>query len=111
MILYHFNEFAFWTQLDFCDVPFLLLVVIGFNQTTYSVREDAGSVTVSVSVMNGTISQDVIITLSTAPGGSATGGIIALRTTAASISQNKNYCIIQSDAMFFHSKKIPLKSV
>ena len=50
-----------------------MLVVIGFNQTTYSVSEDAGSVTVSVSVMSGTISQDVIITLSTAPGGSATG--------------------------------------
>ena len=50
-----------------------MLVVIGFNQTTYSVREDTGSVTVSVSVISGTISQDVIITLSTVPGGSATG--------------------------------------
>ena len=50
-----------------------MLVVIGFNQTTYSVSEDAGSVAVSVSVMSGTISQDVIITLSTVPGGSATG--------------------------------------
>ena len=72
-----FNEFAFWVQLcDHSNLPILLLfvlVVIGFNQTTYSVREDAGSVTVSVSVMNGTISQDVIITLSTAPGGSTTG--------------------------------------
>ena len=60
----------------FSDVLFFLLfvlVVIGFNQTTYSVREDAGSVTVSVSVMSGTISEDVIITLSTAPGGTATG--------------------------------------
>ena len=69
-------------------MPFFLLfvlAVIGFNQTAYSVREDAGSVTVSVSVMNGTISQDVIITLSTAPGGTATGGIIVLRSTAASI--------------------------
>ena len=60
-------------------------VTIGFDQTIYSVRENAGSVTVSVSVMNGTISQDVIITLSTAPGGSATGRIIVLRSTAASI--------------------------
>ena len=51
-------------------------VTIGFDQTIYSVRENAGSVTVSVSVISGTISQDVIITLSTAPGGSATGGII-----------------------------------
>ena len=66
-----------------------VLVVIGFNQTTYSVREDEGSVTVSVSVMNGTISEDVIITLSTAPGGRATGGIIVLRNTAASIPQQE----------------------
>ena len=68
-------------------------VTIGFDQTIYSMRENAGSVTVSVSVMNGTISQDVIITLSTAPGGSATGGIIV---TAASIPQQE---LPQSDAM------------
>ena len=66
-----------------------MLVVIGFNQRTYFVSEDTGSVTVSVSVMSGTISQDVIITLSTAPGGTATGGIIALRSTAASILQHE----------------------
>ena len=93
MILYQFNEFVFWVQLcDFYDMPFFLLfvlVVIGFNQTSYSVQEDAGSVTVSVSVMNGTISQDVIITLSTAPGGTATGGIIVLRSIAASIPQQE----------------------
>ena len=66
---------------SFSSVP----VTIGFNQMTYSVRENAGSVTVNVSVMNGTISEDVIITLSTAPGGTATGGIIVLRSTVASI--------------------------
>ena len=64
-------------------------VAIGFNQTTSSVREDAGSVTVSVSVISGTISQDVIITLSTAPGGTATGGIVVLRSTAASIPKQE----------------------
>ena len=58
-----------------------VLVVIGFNQRTYFVSEDTGSVAVSVSVMSGTISQDVIVTLSTVPGGSATGGIIVLRST------------------------------
>ena len=66
-----------------------MLVVIGFDQTTYSVREDAGSVTVSVSVMNGTISRDTIVTLSTAPGGSATGRIVVPRSTAASIPQQE----------------------
>ena len=68
-------------------------VTIGFDQTIYSVRENAGSVTVSVSVMNGTISQDVIIILSTAPGGSATGRIVVI---AASIPQQE---LLQSDAM------------
>ena len=65
-------------------------VTIGFNQMIYSVREDAGSVTVSVSVINGRISGDTIVTLSTALGGSATGGVIALRSTASSLpSQHK----------------------
>ena len=50
-----------------------VLVVIGFNQTTYSVGEDAGSVTVIVAVMSGTLSRDTIVTLSTALGGTATG--------------------------------------
>ena len=68
---------------------------IGFNQSTYSVHEDAGSVTVSVSVISGTISQDVIITLSTAPGGTATGGIVVLRSIAASIPQELPYILNQ----------------
>ena len=51
------------------------IVIIGFDSTAYSVREDAGSVSVSVSVMNGTVSQDVIVTLSMATGGTATGEV------------------------------------
>ena len=77
------------TICDFSDVIFFLLfvlVVIGFDQTTYSVREDAGSVTVSVSVMNGTISEDVIITLSTPPGGSATGIYVEIYHTVLSVA-------------------------
>ena len=77
-------------------------VTIGFNQTTYSVREDAGSVTVSVSVISGTISEDVIITLSTALGGSATGGIVVLRSTAASIPQQElPYSLIKYHGYYF----------
>ena len=74
-------------------------VTIGFNQTTYSVREDAGSVTVSVSVISGTISQDVIITLSTAPGGTATGGIVVLRSAAASIPKHELPCFLNQDTV------------
>ena len=55
-------------------LAFVLLVTFGFNQTTYSVREDAGNISIGVSVINGTISGDEILTLSTAAGGTATGG-------------------------------------
>ena len=86
-------------------MPFFLLfllVVIGFNQTTYSVREDAGSVTVSVSVMNETISEDVIVTLSTAPGGTATGEIVVLRSTAASIPRQESpFSLIKYHGYYF----------
>jgi len=37
------------------------------------VREDAGGIVVSVSLMNGTVSQDVTVTLSIATDGTATG--------------------------------------
>ena len=50
-----------------------VLVTLGFNSTSYSVREDAGSISVSVSVMSGTVSQDVTVTLSVATDGTATG--------------------------------------
>jgi len=65
-------------MLDHCSDVLLLsplhvvLAIIGFNQTTYSVREDAGSVTIRVSV-SGTPVGDVTVTLSTVAGGTATG--------------------------------------
>ena len=59
-------------------------------------REDAGSVAVNVSVMSGTISQDVTITLSTVLGGSATGGIIAFRSTAPSTTQQELLYFLKS---------------
>ena len=56
-----------------CSYPTIVLVTIGFDQTTYSVREDAGNVTISVSVMSGTPVGDVIVTLLTDAGGTAAG--------------------------------------
>ena len=44
------------------------VVTIGFNRTAYSVSEDAGSVTVTLSVQTGTLDRDVIVTLSTING-------------------------------------------
>ena len=49
------------------------MVTIGFNTVAYSVLEDAGSVNVTVSIMNGTLARNVIVTFSTEPGGTATG--------------------------------------
>ena len=56
-----------------CHSFHFTIVTIGFDSTTYSVREDAGGIVVSVSLMNGTVSQDVTVTLSIATDGTATG--------------------------------------
>ena len=59
-------------------VPFSSPVVtIGFNTAAYTVLEDAGSVSVTVSVLNGTLARNVVVTLSTEPGGTATGKLIS----------------------------------
>ena len=51
------------------------VVTIGFNPVAYSVLEDAGSVNVTVSILNGTLAKNVEVTLSTVPGGTAIGEI------------------------------------
>ena len=49
------------------------VISIGFNTVTYSVLEDAGSVNVTVSILDGTLARNVEVTLSTVSGGTATG--------------------------------------
>ena len=49
------------------------VVTIGFDLTTYSVHEDTGSVNITVSILNGTLGKNVVVTLSTESGGTATG--------------------------------------
>ena len=44
------------------------MVTIGFNKTAYFVSEDAGSVSVTLSVQTGILDRDVIVTLSTING-------------------------------------------
>ena len=44
------------------------MVTIGFNRAAYSVSEDAGSVSVTVSVQTGALGRDVVVTLSTING-------------------------------------------
>lgn len=40
-------------------------VTIGLNPATYSIYEDAGNVSVTLSVQAGTVDRDVIVTLTT----------------------------------------------
>ena len=42
-----------------------LVATIGFNRTAYSVSEDAGSVSVTLSVQTATLERNVILTVST----------------------------------------------
>ena len=49
------------------------VVTIGFNTVAYSVLEDGDSVNITVSILNGTLARNVIVTLSTVPGGTAIG--------------------------------------
>ena len=50
------------------------MVTIGFDPGSYSVlEEDTGSVNVTVSVLNGTLARNIVVTLSTVSGGTATG--------------------------------------
>ena len=44
------------------------VVTIGFNKTAYSVSEDAGSVSIALSVQMGALDRDVVVTLSTVNG-------------------------------------------
>ena len=48
------------------------MVTIGFNPVTYSQLEEAGSVNVTVSILDGTLGRNVVVTVSTS-GGTATG--------------------------------------
>ena len=49
------------------------MVTIGFDTVAYSVLEDAESVIVTVSILNGTLARHIVVTLSTVPGGTAAG--------------------------------------
>ena len=62
----------FYTVYDCFDLS-SAVVTIGFDTVAYSVLEDTGSVNVTVSVLNGTLARNAVVTLSTESGGTATG--------------------------------------
>ena len=49
------------------------VVTIGFDPANYSVCEDTGSVNITASILNGTVGRNVVVTLSTESGDTATG--------------------------------------
>ena len=53
-----------------------LFTVMSFDQTSYSVSESSGNITVTVFPIGGTVAGDEVVTVSTDPGGTATGEII-----------------------------------
>ena len=53
------------------------MVTIGFNTVAYTVLEDAGSVNVTASILNGILARNVVVTLATESGGTATGKLIS----------------------------------
>ena len=63
------EEFIAATSCPF-SIPFPLQlgVTIGFSPTTYTVSEDVGSVSVAVSLLNGILGRDVVVTLQTLDG-------------------------------------------
>ena len=52
------------------------VVTIGFDTVAYSVLEDTGSVNVTVSVLNGTLARNAVVTFATQSGGTSTGKLI-----------------------------------
>ena len=55
-----------------------IVVTIGFNGS-YSVHEDAGSISITVLVLMNSLARDVVVTLSTQDD-SAEGGLVAMVT-------------------------------
>ena len=49
------------------------VVTIGFNTAAYTLLEDAGSVNITASILNGTLARNGVVTLSTESDGTATG--------------------------------------
>ena len=58
-----------------CQTDFFAsaVVTIGFNTVKHSVLEDTGSVNITISILNGTLARNVVVTLSPLSGGTATG--------------------------------------
>jgi len=49
------------------------VVTFGFNPTIYFVRENAGNISVTVEVLNGTLARSVVVNLLMVSGGTAMG--------------------------------------
>ena len=72
---YHQPICIYCSVLCMCQTDFFAsaVVTVGFNAVNYSVLEDAGSVNVTVSILNGTLARNIVVTLSTESSGRTTG--------------------------------------
>ena len=69
------------------------MVTVGFNRAAYSASEDAGGVSITVSVQNGALDRDVIVTLSTVNGTAMCKFQYGTQSQLAFISPTFSYCI------------------
>ena len=74
-----------------------VVVTIGFNTVNHSVLEDAGSVNVTVSILNGTLARNVVVTLSTESDGTATGEFNILQPDENKHNILLSYCLAGTD--------------
>ena len=49
--------------------------LVGFVPTTYEVLEDAGSVTLNINLLGGTLEREVTVSFSTGPGSATSAGM------------------------------------
>ena len=49
--------------------------LVGFVPTTYEVLEDAGSVTLNINLLEGTLEREVTVSFSTGPGSATSAGM------------------------------------
>ena len=73
---------------------------MSFDQTTYTVSEGSGNITVTVHLIGGIVSGDEIVTVSTDPGGTATGEIVPI---CLQVHQSHTLCRL---SIFVHSWEV-----
>ena len=80
-----------------CQTDFFAsaVVTVGFNTVNHAVLEDAGSVNVTISILNGTLARNVVVTLLTLSSGRTTGEFIILHPGEIPMQINLSFLLLQ----------------